>query len=193
VSGRVVNLKRRSPDVARTLFLGIPLSLLMTTAVLAQETPSAPAARPALTPVKVQIVVSRHLGDQKLSSLPYVLWLTANDRKTTHLRMGVEVPTPTGGGGGFGYRSVGTNIQCSAYSAEGGGFTLNLTLEDSSVHFDSKQNPQASTRIDAPAFRTFHANFSILLRDGQTAQYTSAVDPVSGESMKVDATLNVLK
>jgi hypothetical protein len=44
-----------------------------------------------------------------------------------------------------------------------------------------------------PAFRNFTSNFSILLKDGQTAQYASATDPVSGETLKVDATINVLK
>ena len=44
-----------------------------------------------------------------------------------------------------------------------------------------------------PAFRSFKSNFTVLLRDGQTTQYTSAVDPVSGEVMKIDVTLNVIK
>ena len=44
-----------------------------------------------------------------------------------------------------------------------------------------------------PAFRNFTSNFNILLKDGQTAQYASATDPVSGETLKVDVTINVLK
>ena len=44
-----------------------------------------------------------------------------------------------------------------------------------------------------PAFRNFTSNFSLLLKDGQTAQYASATDPVSGETLKVDVTINVLK
>ena len=182
--------------MARRLFLCVPLCLLLIAGVaLAQDIPAAqssPPPRPALRPLKIQLVLSRYLGEKKISSLPYVLWLTANDRKTTNLRMGIEVPIPSGGGGGYAYRSVGTNIDCSATSAEGG-FNLTVTLSDSSVHYDPKQNGQASTRIDAPSFRNFTANFSLLLRDGQTAQYTSATDPVSGEVMKVDVTLEVLK
>ena len=147
--------------------------------------------RPALTPLKVQLVVSRTLAEKKISSLPYVLWITANDRKVTNLRMGVEVPLPSGGN--LQYRNVGTNIDCSAISVEGA-FNLSITLSDSSIHLGAKQTGENVPRAaDAPAFRTFTSNFSILLRDGQTAQYTSATDPVSGEVMKVDITLNVLK
>jgi hypothetical protein len=44
-----------------------------------------------------------------------------------------------------------------------------------------------------PAFRTFTSSFSVLLRDGQTAQHTAATDPVSGEVLRIDVTVNVLK
>ena len=44
-----------------------------------------------------------------------------------------------------------------------------------------------------PAFRSFKSNFTVVLRDAQTTQYASAVDPVSGEVMKIDITLNVIK
>lgn len=181
--------------MAKTLFLGVALLLIspLTTAAQDAQAPQSSAGRGAtLTPLRVQLVVSRHLGEKKVSSQPYVLWVTANDRKNTNLRMGIEVPTPTGAGA-FGYRNVGTNIDCSASSAEGGGFTLNVNLSDSSVHFEAKPGAESSTRTGAPSFRAFTANFSILLRDGQTAQYASATDPVTGEVMKVDATLNVLK
>jgi hypothetical protein len=177
------------------MLLATPVWLLLAGgAALAQETPAAQPAtptRPALTPLKVQLVVSRYMGEKKISSLPYVLWVTANDRKITNLRMGVEVPLPSGGN--LHYRNVGTNIDCSATSVEGA-FNLSVTLSDSSIHLDRKQSGQSSPGVsDAPAFRTFTSNFSILLRDGQTAQYTSATDPVSGEVMRVDVTLNVLK
>jgi hypothetical protein len=44
-----------------------------------------------------------------------------------------------------------------------------------------------------PLFRNFSSSFALLLKDGQSATYTSAVDPVSGETIKVDVTLTVLK
>jgi hypothetical protein len=150
-----------------------------------------------LVALKVQLVVSRHAADKKISSLPYTLWVTANDKKTTSVRMGVQVPiamnTISNGVSvpSFSYRDVGTNIDCQAYGVADGLFTLEIKLNDSSVSFDPKESGQ--TPKGTPAFRNFTSNFNILLKDGQTAQYASATDPVSGETLKVDVTLNVLK
>jgi hypothetical protein len=152
----------------------------------------------ALVPLKVQLVVSRHAGDKKISSLPYTLWVTANDKKMTSVRMGVQVPIATSATTkegatlpSYSYRDVGTNIDCQAIGQGDGLFNLEIKLNDSSVSFDPKESGQALK--GTPAFRNFTSNFSILLKDGQTAQYASATDPVSGETLKVDVTVNVLK
>lgn len=162
---------------------------------LAQESPK-------LVPLKVQLVVSRTGVDKKIiSSLPYTLWVTANDKRMTSIRMGVQVPVPTttfkdskegmAPVQSYTYRDVGTNIDCGATSQGDGQFTLEIKLSDSSVSYDSKDaGPKVS---GSPAFRNFTSNFSILVKDGQTAQYASATDPVSGETLKVDVTINVLK
>ena len=36
-------------------------------------------------------------------------------------------------------------------------------------------------------------SFAILLRDGQTMQYASATDPISGEVMRIDVSLSLAK
>ena len=157
-----------------------------------------------LVPLKVQIVVSRYAADKKVSSLPYTLWLTANDKKMTNVRMGVQVPivqttfsSATKDGpatiplSSYSYKDIGTNIDCQATGHADGFFTLDIRLNDSSVSFDTKESSQTLKGI--PAYRNFTSNFSILVKDGQTAQYASATDPVSGETLKVDVTVNVLK
>jgi hypothetical protein len=42
-------------------------------------------------------------------------------------------------------------------------------------------------------FRNFRSEANVVLRDGQTARYTVATAPVSGEMLKIDVTLNVVK
>ena len=153
----------------------------------------------ALVPLKVQLVVSRYAADKKVSSLPYTLWITANSRGTTSVRMGVQVPIVTSTvnqkdgtlSPSYQYRDVGTNIDCSATSLADGLFNLDIKLNDSSVSIDPKE--AAPILKGVPAFRNFTSNFSLLLKDGQSAQYASATDPVSGETLKVDVTLNLLK
>jgi hypothetical protein len=165
--------------------------------------PAAAAAAPptAVSPVplKVTVVLSRYHADKKTSSLPYVLGVTANAQRTT-MRMGVEVPIVVSAKKdpsiphSFNYRSVGTNIDCLAQSAPGGQYTLVVTVDDSSVHMPPGQNPgSALVAEDIPSFRTFKVSFATVMRDGQTIQHTSATDPVTGEVMKVDLTLNVVK
>jgi len=182
--------------VKRTLaFIGSMILI----AALAGSPVAIAQEKSSLVPLKVQLVVSRYAADKKVSSLPYTLWITANGRGTTSVRMGVQVPIVTTivndktgqSSPSYQYRDVGTNIDCSATSQADGTFSLDVKLNDSSVSFDTKD--PAQTLKGVPAFRNFTSNFSILLKDGQTAQYASATDPVSGETLKVDVTLNVLK
>jgi hypothetical protein len=68
-------------------------------------------------------------------------------------------------------------------------------VNDSSVAF--LERDVAKTREapgpSHPSFRSFHAAFDLLLRDGQSAQYATATDPVNGEVTKLDLTMNVVK
>jgi len=163
---------------------------------------------PAPIPLRVTVVLSRFQGEKRISSMPYVIGVMASGwgagPKTT-LRMGVEVPvvmtvfsgdgkmTP---GSSYTYRSVGTNIDCGATfdEAVAGVFQLALTVSDSSLGLDAtKKTTTQGVVPDVPSFRNFNSSFTALLRDGQTMQYTSATDPVTGELMKIDVTLNVMK
>lgn len=158
----------------------------------------------ALVGVKVHVVVSRYQGDKKITSLPYVLGVVVNGAKTS-LRMGVDVPVaqtvfasatkdssapvPTTS---YNYRTVGTNIDCQAESGPEGSYKLYMTVTDSSVQLDSGDRMK-SVVPNVPMFRSFNSSFQLLLRDGQTTEYTSATDPVTGERTTIDVTLNVLK
>ena len=167
--------------------------------VLAQEKPG---DKPALVPLKVDLVISRTAGAKKISSLPYTLWITANDRQTTSVRMGVQVPVTTTvfpakegteSTRSWSYQNVGTNIDCQAVTTADGRFNLLIKLSDSSIDRDAPASLTKDPLAGVPAMRSFTSSFNILLKDGQTAQYASATDPVSGETLRVDVTLAVLK
>ena len=85
------------------------------------------------------------------------------------------------------YQDVGTNIDCAANTYEGGRYGIELTIDDTSVYDD--QGKQS----DKPSFRSFRASDSMILKDGQSAQFTAATDKVSGEVTEVDVTLTVVK
>jgi hypothetical protein len=51
----------------------------------------------------------------------------------------------------------------------------------------------AAHRKGSPTFRTFVVTNSAVLKDGQSTRFSSATDNVSGETVKVDVMLNVVK
>jgi hypothetical protein len=192
--------------------LAVALALTMGTLmpVVAQDKPQLAVPPPAAssgarqTPLKVQLTLTRFLGEKKISSVPYMLGVLTNHQKTS-LRMGVQVPivqtvfagksdayTPQTS---FSYRDVGTNIDCQAHEAGNGLYTLVITVEDSAIQLDRSPDTPEDKKVlrDIPAFRSFRASFAMVLRDGQTMQYASATDPVSGEVMRIDVTLSLAK
>jgi hypothetical protein len=178
----------------------------------AQEQAETKEPRRGVTPLKVQIVFSKYQGEKKVASLPYTLTCNS-DRNPAMLRMGIEVPVPVAfakeGAPSFQYKNVGTNIDCRAGAIEDGRFRLELSIEQSSLYSvgEDKVRRAGATEGEgrpgwgvtdtplggAPMFRNFRSTFVPILRDGQTVQYTTATDPVSGEVVKIDVTLTVLK
>ena len=64
-------------------------------------------------------------------------------------------------------------------------------MSDSSLGLDAAKGGAVAPNV--PSFRNFNSAFTALLRDGQTMQYTSATDPVTGEVMKIDITAAMMK
>ena len=150
---------------------------------------------PAVT-LRVQLVIGRYQGEKKLASLPYSLVVTTGGGRA-RMRMGVDTPVPVtlfASSEGekpktsFQYKTVGTNIDCAAYVRPDGRYQLNIAVENSSA----LTGPGASVE-GAPLFRRFETNIDPLLRDGESVQAIASTDPVTGEVVKIDVTLNVVK
>jgi len=194
--------------------------LLLVPAARAQEKEKTEAPAPAeaharFTPLRVQVVFSKYQGEKRVASLPYTLTCNAGERQAAILRMGIEVPVPVlvakeSAVQNFQYKNVGTSIDCKAGQPEDGRYRLELNVEQGSIYSpaEEKVTPAGKDRDKdgkvswgvtdtplgaAPLFRSFRASFIPLLRDGQTVQYTAATDPVSGEVVKIDVTVTVLK
>ena len=138
--------------------------------------------------------------------MPYVMAVNANGERAS-LNMGADVAVPSSTFApndpskpqpivSFNYRPIGTSIICGAITtAEEGRFELNISVDDSSVYLkeDSAGATGATGVSGMPAFRSFKSRNTLLLRDGQTRQYTAATDRVSGETIRIDVTLKVVK
>ncbi len=79
----------------------------------------------------------------------------------------------------------------TASAFDGGIFRLAISVSDDSVAYVDDKDPGSPSGV--PRFRTFRVSNTLLLRDGQTSQMTTATDPITGEVMRIDVTLNVLK
>jgi hypothetical protein len=156
------------------------------------------------TVLRVHVVISKFKDDKKISSLPYDLSVTALTRpgETARLRIGGDVPYLTGPvaadgkapekPASYAFRTVGTTIECSAVIDEPGRFRLFVSVSDSSVSYLDPKDRGGLPSV--PRFPTFSVtNIPLLLRDGQTTHMTSATDPTTGELMRIDVTMTVVK
>ena len=168
-------------------------------AAQAPATPQVPPGSQAkqvkpLVPLKITVAIARFQGEKRIGNLPFVLIVNAEGDQAT-MQMGAEVPTPQTAGPvvSYTYRTIGTTLSCTATSAEDGRFKVNLSVRDNQVFSDALPGAQTGAPSGAPAFQNFSSQASLLLRDGQTIQYNTAVDKASGEQIRVDVTLNVIK
>jgi hypothetical protein len=147
----------------------------------------------AAMPLEVQVVFARYKGETKIGSLPYSLSLNA-DQGPARVRTGINVPLKYADEeihGNVVYKSVGTHVDCRATTLGAGQYEVACTFEQSSVY-----TPESGGAADGegaalvpPLLRNFSSQASFVLRDGQTAQYTAATDPLSGEVLKIHVTL----
>ena len=194
---------------------GLPLVLALAASITAGAQDSKPPFDPArettvgpLVPLDVQVVVSRYQGDKKISSMPYMLAVNANklgQAGPALLRMGAKVPVPSvaaptanaSGAAGttppasFNYQDIGTNIDCTAKIVDEG-FELRMSVSDTSV-YTNIQDKATPTVGNIPVFRSYQSTNTLVLKDGQSREFTAATDRVSGEVIRIAVTLRVVK
>jgi hypothetical protein len=155
--------------------------------------------------LRVQLLITRFQGEKKQASLPYTFLVSARPSSTcppahVRMRMGVDTPVPTAVRDESGkptaqrtvqYKTVGTNIDCSADDLGDGRFKLSLGVENSSA-LPGEKTPGIDMS-EYPLFRKFEIALDAILRDGQKAETVTSTDPVTGEVVKVDVSVNVAR
>jgi hypothetical protein len=163
-------------------------------------------------PLELQVVIARYQADKRVSSLPYVLSLKSGLNSTfrqpgqgASLRLGSRVPirtqvlTPAADGkpattsNAVNYENVGTNIDGAATALEDGRYEVTITINESSVVTD-QQDLRGTPGSDVyPVGRSYQSTNTLFVKDGQTVQFTAASDRVSGEVVRVEVKLTVVK
>ena len=179
----------------RLMALAVVLALTLVSAagVPAQDRASEDSDATSLS---VEVTISRYQGDELVSSRPYVLGATAGSGESS-LRLSTRMMMPSGtefqgGPRTFSYETIGTDIACFALIRGEGRYQLNVTIAESLVDGEDQTSADMSLVPGAPVFRSFESNNTLVLRDGQSQQYLAAADHISGETIRVDVTLNVL-
>jgi hypothetical protein len=174
------------------------------------QTPDSPAGvkKAQNIPLELQVVISRYQGEKRVSSLPYVLSLkSANiSRGGASLRLGSRVPlrvqmfapAPADGKPAppmtqVNYENVGTNIDAGATALDDGRFEVTITVNESSVVTDPQDLKATPGMGDYPVFRSYQSTNTLFVKEGQTTQFTAASDRVSGEVVRVEVRLTVVK
>jgi len=148
-----------------------------------------------VTALRVQVVFSRYQGEKKVSSVYYTLPVNA-DNTTSRVYMGFQVPLRYESketSGNVVFKDVGNSVGCRAEPADGGRFKLSCAFDQSSIHSNGDKPAAEGGGLLPPVLRNFRSEAPFFLRDGQTSQLTVATDPVSGDVVKVDVTLSVVK
>lgn len=177
----------------------------------AQPTPPPGVKQVQNVPLEMQVVISRYQGEKRISSLPYVLSLksfmnsTARGGTGASLRLGSRVPVrtqvvvPAADGkpatmtNSVNYENVGTNIDGGATALEDGRFEVTLTINESSVVTDPQDLKGTPGSDSYPVFRSYQSTNTLFVKEGQTVQFTAASDRVSGEVVRVEVKLTVVK
>ena len=171
-----------------------------------------PQSLPTLQ-VQVDVVLTRWQGEKRTSSTPFVLMANASTRgSSTSIRMGVDVPvgtstsnvTQTTGAQGSApravaterhateFRNVGTDIDVNVARVDPTNFSVGINVRDSSI-FTSDQTKMPNTLVDPTAFRTFSTSNNLNMTDGQTRLFGVATDKITGETLRIEVKLTVLK
>ena len=163
----------------------------------AQQPQPAGGSRPAGTlqpaePIlKITVVLSRVNGEKKIANLPFVLLVTPNGGPTT-VQMSSQVPIPitTVNDGksvsSYQYQNIGTNMNVQASPLEGGAYNISLSVNVS-------QELAPAEGFSTGRTQSFTSSTRITLKDGGSIQYNAATDKMTGDLVKVDVTLNVIK
>lgn len=184
----------------------LALATLLATGVMAlspaaaQNVTPPPASKP-VSAVMVDLVVSRSLGEKRLSSTPYMLSVNPDQRSS--LRIGGSIPVPSTtftpkedgkgvAGVSYGYRDIGTSIDVVAAPQAGDTYRLTVTIDENSIYSDDLAPPTTKT-TGAPAFRSFKSTNTLVMRDGQTIDYTMATDRLTGEVYRVSVKMTLVR
>lgn len=172
---------------------GILVALLLMPAFNHAQEQAKASNDQSVSQVRIDLLLTEYDGQKKISSLPYTIYAVSSpERGRAHagrLRMGVRVPVNSQ------YMNVGTDIDCNPLTLGEGAYDVGISVNRSSIYTPT-QDENETEQIHAAGgmvIRNFNTDFNLKLHDGETADGTSATDPLNGHILKISVTLHVIK
>jgi hypothetical protein len=147
---------------------------------------TAEAAGPRL---RVRLLETRQRGEQVTALPPLVLLLHAGDEEAS-LFAGTQVALRTSDRQSVLFKNAGVDLRIKALALGGGRYQLDAKLEQAQV-LGASGTAIAPANADNPILQVVRSESRLVLRDGEKAPFASAVDPVSGDVVRVEVALDL--
>lgn len=182
--------------LAKWVVWGAGTLVLASTMALAGDGPEAKKTEEPGQLLRLDVVMTRSQGDSVVARLPYSMLLTAGG-KNARVYGGIQLPIVVRheGSNTMMFKNAGGSVSARAWSLEDGRFRVDLSTELGGVYPTNGDAPAAEAEGEpaAPVLRSFSTNAVITLRDGQSAVFSDSADPITGETVKTEVTLHVVK
>jgi hypothetical protein len=154
-----------------------------------QEPEKAKAAAEAAGPrLRVRLLETRQRGEQATTLPPLVLTLHAGDQEAS-VFTGVQVALRTSDRQSVLFKNAGVQMRIKALDLGDGRYQLDANLEQAQL-LGAGGTAITPSNGDNPIFQVVRSESRLVLRDGETAPFSSAVDPVTGDVVRVDVALD---
>jgi hypothetical protein len=132
-----------------------------------------------------QLVFVRRQGPTILARRPYAVMLQAGGKDGVKVFSGSMLPVQTKAGAQttVALKNVGAGLQLKASRIADGRYRLGVDFSDGVL----------APGDDAPQLRVFNSESEIFVQAGETVTLASAVDPVTGELVEAELTIEAVK
>ena len=182
--------------LART-FVGAATAIaLASTMALAGDPPEFETDEATETLLRLEVVMTRSQGDSVIARLPYSMLLNTGGANA-RVYGGIQLPIVVRheGSNTMMFKNAGGSVSARAWALADGRLKVDLSTELGGVYPANGEDPGkvADDAAAAPVLRSFSTNATITLRDGQGMMLSDSADPISGETVRTEVTLHVVK
>ena len=139
--------------------------------------------------------MTRSKGDTLVARLPYSLPVHTGGEARVYGGIQLPIVVRHEGSNTVMFKNTGGTVFARAWALEDGRFKVELSTELGGVYPTNGETAaeEAESGTAAPVLRSFSTSATVTLRDGQSMMLSDTADPITGETVKTDVSLRVVK